>query len=290
MTDDPMDRRRSSSPRVAVALALLAFAGTALAQGPDVGTVASRPRRATQPVMNTFSVEIDREDPFQVRIFSDYGAVFVARNGAVPPPKIVFESGRDVAEWQSGLATQAEQFGEYEIELQAPAMEALVAAREEARAAGLDITARDHDAARRSYDETVSLWLSRVEPALEHWRKRKRLADEECERIRALDPCAQIPEILALEKKRIWFSTDFKKSILYSVAAPGTSQHLSMLAVDINEFDDRRVRAILARHGWFQTVVSDLPHFTFLGVDEEELPSLGLRRVARGGHEYWVPK
>lgn len=273
---------RISNPRIVSGLV-----GGLLALCCAVSSLAAGQRVTSS--MTESSVDMDANDPVQVRIYSDYGAVFVARNGAVPPPKVVFESAEEVDAWQSAIPTARETFGKFEIELQAPAMAALVAAREEARAAGRDITARDHDAARRSYDHTVTLWHSRVNPALDHWRARKKLANEDCDRIRSLRPCDQIPEVLALEKKGIWFSTNFKKSILYSVAAPGTSQHLSMLAVDVNEFDDRAVREILGRHGWFQTVVSDLPHFTYLGVSEEELPSLGLKRVAHRGRAYWVP-
>jgi hypothetical protein len=62
-----------------------------------------------------------------------------------------------------------------------------------------------------------------------------------------------------------------------------------MLAFDVMEFDNQRIREIMARHGWFQTVVSDLPHFTFLGVSESELKELGLKKVKNGGRKFWVP-
>ena len=52
-----------------------------------------------------------------------------------------------------------------------------------------------------------------------------------------------------------------------------------MLAFDANEFLDARVRQILADNGWFQTVLSDLPHFTYLGLIEQELPDHGLKPV-----------
>jgi hypothetical protein len=98
-----------------------------------------------------------------------------------------------------------------------------------------------------------------------------------------------VPVVLALETKGIWFAKDLSKSIIYSVAPPGTSQHLAMLAFDVKEFAERRVREILARNGWFQTVVSDLPHFTYLGVAENDLPDLGLKRVLSGEQAFWVP-
>jgi hypothetical protein len=62
-----------------------------------------------------------------------------------------------------------------------------------------------------------------------------------------------------------------------------------MLAFDANEFLDARVREILAAHGWFQTVLSDLPHFTFLGLKEDELPSRGLKCVEAVGQRFWIP-
>jgi len=96
-------------------------------------------------------------------------------------------------------------------------------------------------------------------------------------------------EIFALEEKGIWFSKDLSKSIVYSVAPPGTSQHLSMLALDVTQFEDARVRTILAKNGWFQTVTSDLPHFTYLGEKENDLPKLGLKKVTYADRDFWVP-
>ena len=92
-----------------------------------------------------------------------------------------------------------------------------------------------------------------------------------------------------MEAEEIFFSKDFSKTVLRSVAAPGTSQHLALLAFDAMEFNDARVRELLKRHGWFQTVIGDLPHFTYLGRDEAELPALGLHRTISDGREFWVP-
>jgi hypothetical protein len=116
-----------------------------------------------------------------------------------------------------------------------------------------------------------------------------RLTKQESKRIRALTPREQVPEILRLEQWEIFFSKEFSKSIFYSVAAPGTSQHISMLALDVTEHASAPVRAILARHGWFQTVLSDMPHFTYLGAEEPDLPSLGLKRVQNQGRVFWIP-
>ena len=116
----------------------------------------------------------------------------------------------------------------------------------------------------------MRLWNSRFLPALAHWQKLGRLSQEQTDALRSLPIAEQVAEVLELEKDGIFFSKDFSKSVLYSIAAPGTSQHIAMLAFDANEFLDGRVREILAEHGWFQTVLSDLPHFTFLGLKEDE--------------------
>jgi hypothetical protein len=62
-----------------------------------------------------------------------------------------------------------------------------------------------------------------------------------------------------------------------------------MLAFDVREFDQPEVRQILADHFWYQTVTSDLPHFTYLGASEPKLPSLGLKRLLNQGRAFYVP-
>jgi hypothetical protein len=116
-----------------------------------------------------------------------------------------------------------------------------------------------------------------------------RLNGEQVARLQALPLHDQVAEVLELEKSGIFFSKDLSKSILYSIAAPGTSQHIALLALDVTEFDNARVREILAKHGWFQTVLSDLPHFTFLGLKEKDLPKRGLKSVIVDGQNFWIP-
>ena len=135
----------------------------------------------------------------------------------------------------------------------------------------------------------MRLWNSRFLPALDHWTGAGRLAEEQSERLCSLPINEQVTEVLELEKEGIFFSKDLSKSVLYSIAAPGTSQHIAMLAFDANEFQDRRVREILSQHSWFQTVLSDLPHFTFLGLEEAELPDSGLKRTEVQGQTFWIP-
>jgi hypothetical protein len=233
----------------------------------------------------------DDTDEVSLRVLADYGSVFVARGaGVTPPPVIMFDDEAAVARWQSGTKIAKETIGGVSVELQEAAMKALKEARAEAESAKLSISPRGTDAARRSYTDTVKLWQSRVNPGLAHWVKEGRLDKEEAARLRALSPREQVPEILRLEGDGLYFNTDFTKSILYSVAAPGTSQHLSLLAFDVKEHENAEVRSILARHGWFQTITSDLPHFTYLGVQENELPQLGLKKSTNAGRTFWIPQ
>jgi hypothetical protein len=232
----------------------------------------------------------DRMDPVGRRILEDYGAVFVADLSILPPPVCIFKSEAEVVRFQTEAKFKSAIIGGARIELQPAAMDALQAAREEARREGLDITPRGGtEAARRSYQDTVRLWNTRFLPALSYWLRRGRLTKEEVARLKNLSLTDQVREVLELEKDGIYFSKDFSKSILYSIAAPGTSQHIMMLALDVDQFLDARVRRILARHGWFQTVQSDLPHFTYLGLDETELPGRGLRSVTSGSQLFWIP-
>jgi hypothetical protein len=229
-------------------------------------------------------------DPVARRILEEYGAIFLANKKVVPPPVCIFTNEDQVTRFQEQAGYESEFISFDYVELQPAALKQLLKAREEARKEGLDITPRDGaEAARRNYDDSLRLWNSRFEPALVYWLGQGRLTAEQVERLKSLPLAQQIAEVLELEKDGVYFSKDLSKSILYSIAAPGTSQHIAMLAFDVNEFENPRVREIMAKHGWFQTVLSDLPHFTFLGLKEKDLPKHGLRSVEINGQVFWIP-
>jgi hypothetical protein len=227
-------------------------------------------------------------DALDLRVLEDYGAMFVAR-GVEAPPVVIFPTADAVARWQTSVRSQKAEFAGIPVRLQSAAMQSLMKAREEAIKAHLSISARGADAAQRNYDDTLQLWRSRVNPSLQHWAGKGVLSGAEAGRIGKLPVREQAVEILRLESRGLYFSNGFSKSILYSVAIPGASQHLAMLAFDVKEHENPAVRSILERHGWFQTVKSDLPHFTYLGVSKNELPSLGLKLVREGNRVFWVP-
>ncbi len=221
----------------------------------------------------------------------EYGAIYAADSKKVKlPVKCFFGRESEVQAFQKRLKIKSEIINGIRIELQSEALDALLNARNEAFRAGFDITPRGADASRRSFEDTVGLWNSRINPALAYWQKKGKLTAGKAQKLKSLPIGEQVAEIFKLEEKRFFFGTNFTKSIFHSVAPPGTSQHLALLAIDIEQFDNPKVRAILAKHGWFQTVKNDTPHFTFLGVPEGQLPARGLQKIVFEKRTYWIPK
>jgi hypothetical protein len=99
----------------------------------------------------------------------------------------------------------------------------------------------------------------------------------------------QVEKVIEWESKRYWFGTNRRRSIFSSTAPPGTSQHISLIAMDIAPPLTPSKRALLNARGWFQTVKGDPGHFTYLGVPESDLPKRGLKAVLSDGISYWIP-
>jgi hypothetical protein len=246
----------------------------------------------------------DLNEPVANRVFREYGAMFVGKDDVFAGFRLINDGGqikffvncvfndeREVNSYQTSLRTKSATIGGTSVELREDAMDALLAAIEEGRQKGLRITPRGGaTAAKRSYQTTVELWNSRFYPALTYWVGKGRISRRDADAAKNFDIQGQVKQVLEWEDKKLWFSKDLSKSILYSVAAPGASQHIFMLALDVEQFANPQVRKILAEHGWFQTVLSDLPHFTYLGNDEDKLPKLGLEEKFSGGQKFWIPK
>ncbi|MBD2532105.1 D-alanyl-D-alanine carboxypeptidase family protein [Nostoc flagelliforme FACHB-838] len=75
--------------------------------------------------------------------------------------------------------------------------------------------------------------------------------------------------------------------ILGLVAPLGTSQHLWGLAIDLR-VGSKEQRKALNQNGWFQTVENDMPHWTYVGLSEENLPLFGFKKQAIRGINYWI--
>ncbi len=223
------------------------------------------------------------------RVFIEYGAIFVADNDVRFPTKCIFEDENQVQIFQNNSQPKTSVIGGISITLQEPAMNALLNAQKEAVKQNLRITPRGGSiGGRRSYEDTAKLWNSRFYPALNYWTEKGKIKPKEAETAKRMPIHEQIAQVLEWENKNLYFSKDFSKSILFSVAAPGASQHIFMLALDVEQFANLQVRNILAKHGWFQTVKSDFPHFTYLGVKEGNLPQLGLKPLLIDGHKFWL--
>ena len=207
------------------------------------------------------------------------------------PAKCIFENELDVTHFQSGINSQTETHRRHADHSAKTGDGSSFERESEARKKGLSITPRGGSTAgSRSFEDTFRIWNSRFYPALNYWIKRGKISREDAEAAKKMPIQQQVAQVLEWEEDGYYFSTGFNKSILYSVAAPGASQHIFMLALDVSQFGNKQVREILADHGWYQTVKSDLPHFTYLGVEESKLPALGLEAVTSGGYTFWIPR
>jgi len=223
------------------------------------------------------------------RVFKDYGAMFIADSSVKFPSKCVFASDEDVLAFQNTVKATTKTINGTSVTLQEAAMKAFEAARAEGAKSGVTITARGASSSKRSYADTARIWKSRFDPALKYWIGKGKITPADAEKARNMATIDQVARVMEWEKDKIWFSTRFNYSIFSSVAAPGTSQHLSMIALDVAQFANKDAKAILNRHGWFQTIIDDTPHFTYLGRDEKDLPKYGLRAETRDDVKFWIP-
>jgi len=224
------------------------------------------------------------------RVLEDYGAMFVANESILLPHSCIQAGEGDVIRYQKSLKTKCIDIAGVRINFQAAAADAIQSAIDEAAAKDLSLTVLDGAiGGGRSYGETVMLWNSRFFPAMEFWIRRGRLSETDREAIGRLDLQKKVEKVLEWEAQGIYFSTDRTRSIFTSTAPPGTSQHLALIAMDVTEFWNPELRTILNRNGWFQTVVDDPAHFTYLGYTASELPGRGLRAIYKGSQQYWIP-
>jgi len=229
-------------------------------------------------------------DPFARRVMAEYGAMFAAADSVTLPSKCIYTQSSEVNAFQQTLKISAAEIGGTHIELQPAALSALRLAAAEAELSDVSLTPLDgRIAARRTYNDSVLIWNKRMYPALEYWVREGVITVEESIAVRNVPLVDQARQVMNWELRGYNFGTGRVRSIFASCSPPGTSQHLSLVAFDVVQYGDPKLRAILNRYGWYQTVANDPPHFTFLGLPETELPARGLKRVPAGGFEYWVP-
>lgn len=229
-------------------------------------------------------------DPLAARVLAEYGAMYAASDLVTVPAKCIYSNSQEVAAYQQTLKISVTEFAGNRIELQAAAAAALEAAQADAAAANIRLSPFDPPVAgRRDYNDSVRIWNKRLFPALDHWEGVGIIGADESFEMRNMPFVEQARKVLEWESRGYKFGTGRTKSIFASCSPPGTSQHLSLIAFDLLQYSDRRVREIMNRNGWYQTVIDDPGHFTFLGLPETQLPARGLKLVPAGGYAYWVP-
>jgi hypothetical protein len=229
-------------------------------------------------------------DPLAARVLAEYGAMFAAADGIVLPAKCIFANSQEVAAFQQTLTVSTIDLNGDTVHLQAAAAKALESARSVAELAGVRITAFDPPvASRRDYNDSVRIWSKRVFPAMDYWVKLDVIARQEAFAMLNMPLIDQSRKVLEWEGRGYKFGTGRGKSIFSSCSPPGASQHLALIALDVVQYPDIRVRQMLNASGWYQTVIDDPGHFTYLGIAETKLPERGLKLVPAGGFAYWVP-
>jgi hypothetical protein len=224
------------------------------------------------------------------RVLESYGSMFSTHESVVLPDVCIQPGEGAVIQFQKQLQIKPVDINGVRLNLQPPAADALSLSISQANERGFRISPLDGAiAGGRTYGDTLMLWNSRFIPALEFWLKRGRLSTADVDRIHRVELLEKVEMVLEWEKAGIYFSKSRTQSVLTSTAPPGTSQHLSLIAFDVVEYWNPEVRSILNNNGWYQTVVDDPPHFTYLGHPAADLPGRGLRFVAKGGFHFWIP-
>lgn len=245
--------------------------------------------RFAQKAQQNHAVLPAGEDAAHATVMRLYGATFIAKPGLKLPPYAVFEAPAQVRSYQKTLPLKRLKVGRYNVVLQTEALNAFSEAEKEAAQYKLRISPVGDIASLRSYEDTAYIWHKYLEKGLNYWVANHKVKSQEARRILALPPRAQLNAVLALEEKGLYLHANHIHSIMNLAAPPGGSQHISGLAMDIEEHQNPKVREILNRHGFFQTVLHDSPHFIFLGRKTEELADLGLVSVLSNGRQYWIP-
>lgn len=187
---------------------------------------------------------------FEYILLRKYGAVFVNKQPEVKlPTKVIFTNEQETQKFQSNL-TMSKVHGMENCYLQKSAADALN--KVEVQVSIPINTGDGFGDCTRSYATNLKFWQNHTDnTTLEKVEKGE---DEE---------------------------------ILSVVAPPGCSQHLWGLAIDLH-ITKQVQRDALSQNGWFQTIEDDTPHWTYLGLPEEKLPTFGLQKKVTNEITYWI--
>ncbi|MEH2234488.1 MAG: D-alanyl-D-alanine carboxypeptidase family protein [Nostoc sp.] len=193
---------------------------------------------------------IPQPDTYEYTLLRSYGAVFVNPEiGIKLPPKDIFANEQETQEFQATL-TMGHVEGTNDCYLQKSAADALNKARIQQQIP-LKSGYGSGDCT-RTFNTNLRFWHKYAN-----------------DRVLAKVQQGKETKILGL------------------VAPPGTSQHLWGLAIDLR-VGSKEQRKALNQNGWFQTVENDTPHWTYVGLSEENLPVFGFKKQAIRGITYWI--
>jgi hypothetical protein len=280
---------------VFISITVISVAGQPSASGGFREYVVQRFSTDTDKLRESSKSEINKICPVDDsvlarRVFSEYGAVFAATEKVTLPPTCIFADEAAVTAFRSKLQIQQLTIHGTNLLLQKDAADSLTQVLADAEMSGVTIAPLDGPiAGARTYYETLRIWNSRFEPALRFWSRRGMIASEDVAAIRSMKLDQQIERVIEWESKGYWFGTSRNRSIFSSTAPPGTSQHISLIALDVAPPLTAVKRSLLNARGWFQTVKGDPGHFTYLGVPESDLPKRGLKAILSEGITYWTP-
>jgi hypothetical protein len=261
-------------------------------QNPDlIEFISTKTGKSDGDVIKTFDdICPVKQSAARRRILAEYGSIFSATDTVTKPPTCMFEGPDAVADFQKKLPTGFVVIGNLPLTFQKAAADSLALIVDQAKRSGIRLRPLDGAiTAGRTYDDTLRLWNSRFDPALRFWVSRRKISPADAILAASMTLDKQIEKVMAWEEQGTFFDRGRSGTIFASVAPPGASQHLSLIALDIAPPVTPEIRALMNANGWFQTVKGDLPHFTFLGVKESDLPSRGLTAIIYKGTQYWVP-
>jgi hypothetical protein len=260
-----------------------------------------------------------------MKILEEYGAYFVAKD-IVPPPTCIFDNEGGVNDFLASSLngkTKVVKIADKSFEFQSAAADSLVnevfpaLSRLNPKILPYQIPRRYSDVgdkeilnltantfviinadwAKRTYCNTLVNWKSRLDKMPD----KKLLKDLTLDLDDLTDSIKKKrinltigEELKTANQKRKSTSTYYgsrKNPIMRSVAIPGASQHLLLIAFDL-EIINADIIETLNNAGWYQTVPNDDRHFTYLGYKtEEDLKKNGLKRVEckKSEYKFWIP-
>ncbi|MDX1985634.1 MAG: D-alanyl-D-alanine carboxypeptidase family protein [Candidatus Obscuribacter sp.] len=226
----------------------------------------------------------DPAEPVSAAILAQYGALYVSEPQLVLPSNCI-PTRQELSEFSRRVVFENRTIDGIQVSFQRPALDAFMGAREAASARGLSIRPNGTNATLRDYETTVEIWQRNLQAGINvHGAAAGRQTE-----LLSPDIRLSIAVVLDLEKSGLLLGSGGGKSILQVAAPPGTSQHISGLAVDIVEHEDAQVRQIMADNGFYQTIANDFTHFTYLGLKSDQLSAVGLAPREIEGRTFYVP-